>query len=426
MFSLIPKKIDGRNLILRRPYETFPDILLCYLKKLNEINRFPGGDLIKSEFVFTSRADKWDNFHVAPGATPIETEYGWLHFYMGTQLEKGKRVYKLGLILLDINDPSVVLYRSESPLLSPKMKWEKEGLVNNVIYVCGAVARDKDTNEVLDGDDTILVYYGAADTGTGVAAAKLSELIPIKEIESLIQKRKKEGDERDKNRKLGRVIANNPVVEPRPEAEIQVDGQGIKWEKYVLNAAAIRINGVTYLFYRAVGKDEISRIGLWCSRDGINEDKRLPYPVFLPKGQLEICGVEDPRIHLIDDTLYMAYTAYDGNRPRAALAYIKVDDFLSLVENSNSSSDWDSKWIRQGLVFPLAERPDDKCVSLVEREEKKAVAAKPDRINLPQALLGKVDLIHRTDGLNLDWIPSPFADDIGKPFLRLRPGNKTP
>ncbi|HWP95645.1 MAG TPA: glycosidase [Syntrophomonadaceae bacterium] len=114
------------------------------------------------------------------------------------------------------------------------------------------------------------------------------------------------------------------------------------WEnKYVLNAAALRIKDRVYILYRAFGEDEVSRIGLAIS-DGRKILERLPEPVFSPATENEKKGCEDPRVVIIDDQIYMLYTAYDGQVAQIAAASISVEDFLERkFEN----------WQRMGLAF---------------------------------------------------------------------------
>ncbi|TDA69693.1 MAG: glycosidase [Clostridia bacterium] len=128
---------------------------------------------------------------------------------------------------------------------------------------------------------------------------------------------------------------NNPVLEPVP---------GHWWEnKYVLNSAALRLNGRVYILYRAVGDDEVSRLGLAVSDDGYNVAERLPEPVLVPAGPAESKGCEDPRATVMEGQVYILYTAYDGLVPQIAMARIRVEDFLAYR--------WE-KWERMGLAFP--------------------------------------------------------------------------
>lgn len=120
----------------------------------------------------------WDGVKIGAGAQPIKTSFGWLIIYHGVDY---LRIYRLGVILVDLNDPGEVLYRSPNAILEPERDYELgegKGLywVPRVVFTCGAVpASNKDT---LDADDSILVYCGAADTVIGVARAKIGDLIP--------------------------------------------------------------------------------------------------------------------------------------------------------------------------------------------------------------------------------------------------------
>jgi predicted GH43/DUF377 family glycosyl hydrolase len=114
------------------------------------------------------------------------------------------------------------------------------------------------------------------------------------------------------------------------------------WEsRYVLNPAAFRIEDRVYLLYRAFGDDQVSRLGLAIT-DGFKVLERLPEPVFFPRDESEKRGVEDPRVVIIADQIYMMYVAYDGVIAQIAAASIKVDDFL------NRRFD---KWERKGQAF---------------------------------------------------------------------------
>ncbi len=141
----------------------------------------------------------------------------------------------------------------------------------------------------------------------------------------------------------GRLVRpmGGPILEPIPEHA---------WEsRYVLNAAAVRLDDRVYLVYRAFGEDKTSRLGLAWSRDGIHMDGRLDTPIFAPKEAYESSGCEDPRITLMGDRLYMVYTAYDGVLPQIAMASIARKDFLEKRF---------SRWTRHGLLFPGVSNKD--------------------------------------------------------------------
>jgi predicted GH43/DUF377 family glycosyl hydrolase len=70
-------------------------------------------------------------------------------------------------MLLDLNDPSKVLFRSSQPILEPKERYENFGFKAGVVYPCGAVVKD----------NTLFVYYGGADSFVCVATANLAEFI---------------------------------------------------------------------------------------------------------------------------------------------------------------------------------------------------------------------------------------------------------
>jgi predicted GH43/DUF377 family glycosyl hydrolase len=90
------------------------------------------------------------------------------------------QVYRLGVLLVALDDPGRVLYRSPNAVLEPELDFELgkpgESWVPNVVFTCGAVSRDN--KEILDADDEILVYYGCADTQVAVAMAKVGDLVP--------------------------------------------------------------------------------------------------------------------------------------------------------------------------------------------------------------------------------------------------------
>ena len=165
---LFPEKINGKYVIYHR---IEPSIWVTYMEEI----KFPLRE--NHAIIIGPRpGHMWDSLKIGAGAQPIKTKYGWLLIYHGVDYNY---VYRLGVILVDLLNPSKVLYRSPNPILEPEEDYEiglSGAWVPNVVFSCGAVASSD--KEILDDDDEILVYYGAADTSIGMATATLAELIP--------------------------------------------------------------------------------------------------------------------------------------------------------------------------------------------------------------------------------------------------------
>ncbi|MCK4548256.1 MAG: glycoside hydrolase family 130 protein [Candidatus Eisenbacteria sp.] len=110
----------------------------------------------------------WDEAKVGPGAPPIKTDRGWLSIYHGAFQTMGGGVYRLGIALHDLGDPSKVLGVGDEWILQPEDPWEITGYVPNVVFSCGAVPED---------DGTVKIYWGAADTVMCVGTASIDALV---------------------------------------------------------------------------------------------------------------------------------------------------------------------------------------------------------------------------------------------------------
>ncbi|MDD4334559.1 MAG: glycosidase, partial [Desulfotomaculaceae bacterium] len=167
---LFPEKIKGKYVIFHR---VEPSIWVTHLDKLE----FPAPKENHSIIAGPRSGRMWDSLKIGAGSQPIKTKYGWLLIYHGVDRN---RVYRLGVILVDLDNPERLLYRSPNPILFPETDCEigKEGecWVQNVVFTCGAVPAEE--KEVLDAGDVILVYYGAADTHICLATGRVGDLIP--------------------------------------------------------------------------------------------------------------------------------------------------------------------------------------------------------------------------------------------------------
>ena len=110
----------------------------------------------------------WDSLRIGIGPPPLRTERGWLLIYHGVKETVAGGVYRVGLALLDLEQPTRVLRRHAGLGVRAAGRYERQGDVPNAVFPCGLV------HDAAAGD--IRLYYGAADTSVGVATAKLDDL----------------------------------------------------------------------------------------------------------------------------------------------------------------------------------------------------------------------------------------------------------
>jgi predicted GH43/DUF377 family glycosyl hydrolase len=151
--ALFPSRIGGKYMAFHR---LPPSMWVAYSDDLHT-----WGDYKE---IMTPREGYYDELKLGAGGPPIETELGWLVIYHGVDHDG---VYRLGVALLDKDDPTKVLNRPREPILTPEEPWELEGDVPNVVFTCG-------TAEL--GDD-YFIYYGGADKVIALATANKKELL---------------------------------------------------------------------------------------------------------------------------------------------------------------------------------------------------------------------------------------------------------
>ena len=375
--TLFPERIDGHIVMLLTAHTDWtqehqrPTIALARAKQIEDFfdpKYWENWHEHLSDHALTEmRRD--DKDHIEVGASPILTENGWLLIYSYIQdyYDENKRIFSIEAALLNRDNPQKLISRTES-ILVPEEVYEKYGLIPDIIFP---------TSTTIDDNGLLEIWYGAADTVCAKATVKLDDLL------------------RDLNpEKPARTFTrspNNPILAPR--------GNGFE-SCEVMNAAAIDINGSTYILYRAMDSANTSTIGLAISKDGINIDERLQEPIYSPRADFEMkhgsptgnSGCEDPRIVRIGDpsnplgagTLYMTYTAYDGaHSPAGAISSISVEDFLARKFE---------KWSDPFILTP--EGVDDKDLALL-----------PEKIN------GNYLLYHRIHNqICADLLPELSSD----------------
>lgn len=162
---LFPEKINGKfvvfhNLDIGDPKKVY----ISYMNELSmdeapQVGVAPDPQLIPDHIV------AWHKRTRSASAPPIKTKDGWLLLYHAMDKDDGGR-YKVGAMLLDLENPEKVLYRSPAPILEPDM-WYENDYKPGIVYASGAVVKN----------GMLLVYYGGGDKYIGVASIKLSELL---------------------------------------------------------------------------------------------------------------------------------------------------------------------------------------------------------------------------------------------------------
>jgi predicted GH43/DUF377 family glycosyl hydrolase len=150
--AIFPKKIGGLYWMFHR---RSPDIWIAHSKDLKEWTGH--------QRIVTPRPEKWDSLRIGIAGPPLLIDDGWLLLYHGVDEH---HVYRLGVMLLDRNDPTRVIAHQDDPIIEPELEWEINGYVPNVIFSCGAVIQD----------GQLYCCYGGADTVIGVARIAVKDI----------------------------------------------------------------------------------------------------------------------------------------------------------------------------------------------------------------------------------------------------------
>jgi len=159
---LFPRRFRGRFALIHRPIvRGEAHIWLSFSPDLKH-----WGD---HRTLIRTRAAYWDCHRVGLACQPVETAKGWLIFYHGVRVTTSGQIYRLGVALLDLDEPWRVLRRSDEWVLGPRASYERIGEVGGVVFPSG-ITIQKETNQ-------LNLYYGAADCTVAVATANLSEVL---------------------------------------------------------------------------------------------------------------------------------------------------------------------------------------------------------------------------------------------------------
>jgi predicted GH43/DUF377 family glycosyl hydrolase len=158
--ALFPEKINGYYWKVDRPSaDTRRDI---WISKSKDLVHWGGYELLSEPVSGT-----WENDKIGGSTPPIKTDEGWLMLYHGVRGFGISSLYKIGVMLMDLEKPWVVKGRSSEPILSPDFEYERVGDVGNVVF----------TNGWINDNNEIKIYYSGADTNICLATTSIDDLL---------------------------------------------------------------------------------------------------------------------------------------------------------------------------------------------------------------------------------------------------------
>lgn len=160
--SLFPRRFKGRFALIHRPIvRGEAHMWISFSPDLKH-----WGD---HRMLVRTRPAYWDCHRVGLACQPIETAQGWIIFYHGVRHTPAGEIYRVGLALLDLEEPWKLLRRSDEWVLGPREAYEQVGDVGGVIFPTGVTVQ-KETNQ-------LRLYYGAADCKVAVAMANFDDVL---------------------------------------------------------------------------------------------------------------------------------------------------------------------------------------------------------------------------------------------------------
>lgn len=161
-----PRRINGMLYFIHR---VKPDIQLVSINELSEltVDFWQNYFMHLHENILLTPKFQHEISYIGGGCPPIETDQGWLLIYHSVHDTVQGYVYSACAALLDLNNPLKEIARLPYVLFRPDYNWELEGYVNNVCFPTGAIVEN----------ETLYIYYGAADEQVACASLNLKELI---------------------------------------------------------------------------------------------------------------------------------------------------------------------------------------------------------------------------------------------------------
>lgn len=163
--ALFARRVGGRWAMIHRPVPGSGGGANIWIAYSHDLRHWGGHQVL----LRAREGAWWDSGKIGLNAPPLETPRGWLILYHGVRQTGAGCLYRLGLALLDLQDPARVLARGDQWVFGPREPYETSGDVGNVVFPCGW------TLDESNGD--LRIYYGAADSCVGLATARLSQVL---------------------------------------------------------------------------------------------------------------------------------------------------------------------------------------------------------------------------------------------------------
>ncbi len=162
--ALFPTRIGGKWAMLHRPCAAFEGVGAHIWISLSPDLKHWG----QHRIVLSPREGGWwDAGKIGLSPPPLRTERGWLIMYHGVRDTAAGCLYRCGLALLDLDDPTKVIRRCDEWVFGPEQPYERVGDVGGVVFPCGWVLEQNE----------LRLYYGAADTGVALATANIDDVL---------------------------------------------------------------------------------------------------------------------------------------------------------------------------------------------------------------------------------------------------------
>jgi predicted GH43/DUF377 family glycosyl hydrolase len=162
--ALFPVRFNGRWAMIHRPVSRAAEAgAHMWISWSPDLKHWGDHQIL----IRARRGGWWDANKIGLSPPPLRTEEGWLLLYHGVRSTASGAIYRLGLALLDLENPSLVIGRSDEWVFEPGVEYERFGDVDKVVFPCGWVEQD----------GSVRIYYGAADSTVALATANVSDLL---------------------------------------------------------------------------------------------------------------------------------------------------------------------------------------------------------------------------------------------------------